>query len=59
MKLPKLAELKERERKGEIDLRYFDESGFSLMPYVPYAWRPIFLFLIRNPSLAIGYYGGT
>ena len=39
VKLPKLTELKEREKKGEIDLRYFDESGFSLMPYIPYAWQ--------------------
>nr|WP_276324172.1 transposase [Anaplasma marginale] len=22
-----------------MDLRYFDESGFSLTPYVPYAWQ--------------------
>ena len=39
VKLPKLAELKHQDKKGEIDLRYFDESGFSLIPYVPYAWQ--------------------
>ncbi len=55
VKLPKLASLKNQDKKGEIDLRYFDESGFSLIPSVPYAWRPMFLFLIRNPSIAIGY----
>jgi hypothetical protein len=27
--------------KGEIDFYYFDESGFSLEPCVPYAWQKI------------------
>ena len=27
------------DREGIIDLRYFDESGFCLVPYVPYAWQ--------------------
>ncbi len=26
---------------GEIDLEYFDESGFNLNPNLPYAWNPI------------------
>ena len=39
VKIPKLLELKEQERKGEIDLRYLDESGFSLMPCIPYGWQ--------------------
>lgn len=39
IKLPELIELKNRYKKGEIDLRYFDESGFSLVPYIPYAWQ--------------------
>ncbi|ACK64730.1 transposase (plasmid) [Rippkaea orientalis PCC 8801] len=39
VKMPKLLELKEQDKKGEIDLRYLDESGFSLMPYIPYAWQ--------------------
>ena len=39
IKLPRLEELKAQEKKGEIDLRYFDESGFSLMPYIPYGWQ--------------------
>lgn len=38
-KMPKLLELKEQDKKGEIDLRYLDESGFSLMPCIPYAWQ--------------------
>jgi len=39
VKIPKLLELKEQDKKGEIDLRYLDESGFSLLPYIPYAWQ--------------------
>lgn len=39
VKLPALAKLKEQEKRGEIDLRYLDESGFSLMPYIPYGWQ--------------------
>jgi transposase len=38
-KIPRLLELKEQDKKGEIDLRYFDESGFSLMPSIPYGWQ--------------------
>jgi transposase len=34
-------ELKKQQQAGEIDLYYFDESGFSLDPVVPYAWQPI------------------
>ncbi len=33
--------LKKQHRAGEIDLYYFDESGFSLDPVVPYAWQPV------------------
>ena len=38
MKLFRLKELVEQEKKGEIDLRYLDQTGFSLMPYIPYGW---------------------
>lgn len=31
--------LKQDEKDGLIDLCYFDESGFSLVPEVPYAWQ--------------------
>lgn len=41
VKIPRLAELKEQDKKGEIDLRYLDESGFSLLPYIPYGWQEI------------------
>jgi len=29
----------EKEKSGEIELWYYDESGFSLTPCVPYAWQ--------------------
>ena len=32
---------KSQEENGEIDLVYFDETGFTLVPVVPYAWQPI------------------
>lgn len=39
IKIPELLKLKEQDQKGEIDLRYLDESGFSLKPYIPYGWQ--------------------
>lgn len=33
--------LVEQADKGEIDFYYFDESGFTLEPCVPYAWQEI------------------
>jgi len=30
-----------QEKNEELDLYYFDESGFSLTPCVPYAWQKI------------------
>lgn len=39
IKIEKLNELKKLDKKGEIDLRYLDESGFSLTPYIPYGWQ--------------------
>jgi len=38
-KKSELAELKQQAERGEIDLYYVDESGFCLIPYVPYAWQ--------------------
>lgn len=35
-----LALLIEQSEQKEIDLFYFDESGFTLEPCVPYAWQP-------------------
>ncbi len=39
VKLPRLTELVEQDRIGKIDLRYLDQSGFSLTPYIPYGWQ--------------------
>ena len=36
-----LEELKKQDKEGVIDLYYFDESGFCLEPYVPYAWQEL------------------
>ena len=38
-KVEKLEQLKRQEEKGEIEIRYLDESGFCLIPYIPYAWQ--------------------
>jgi transposase len=38
-KQAQLETLKQLDTAGEIDLRYLDESGFCLVPYVPYAWQ--------------------
>ena len=38
-KKQELEDLKGQDEQGEIDLRYFDESGFCLEPYIPYAWQ--------------------
>jgi len=34
-----LEALQKQEDKGKIDLYYFDESGFTLDPSIPYAWQ--------------------
>lgn len=39
VKLPKLRGFLEQESKGEIEIRYLDQSGFSLTPYIPYGWQ--------------------
>ncbi len=36
-----LEALTQQAQQGRIDLYYFDESGFSLTPCVPYAWQPL------------------
>ena len=30
-----------QEENGDIDLYFFDESGFTLEPCIPYAWQPV------------------
>lgn len=39
LKLERLNQLKEQARKGEIELRYLDEAGLSLVPSIPYGWQ--------------------
>ena len=36
----KISILDQRRTQGEIDLLYFDGSGFCLTPSLPYAWQP-------------------
>lgn len=36
-----IKELKQLAQDGEFDLLYFDATGFSLVPSVPYAWQDI------------------
>lgn len=36
-----IAAFEKEQEKGEIDVVYFDGSGFNLTPCVPYAWQPI------------------
>lgn len=38
-KTAQLQELKRLEERGEISLYYLDETGFSLVPNVPYGWQ--------------------
>lgn len=40
IKKDNIEELKRKDKAGEIDLYFQDESGFSLTPSVPYAWQP-------------------
>lgn len=36
-----IKELKKHAEEGLIELFYFDETGFDLVPSIPYAWQPI------------------
>ncbi len=36
-----ITKLHEQEAAGEVAVYYFDESGFSLTPAVPYAWQAV------------------
>ncbi|NEO10997.1 MULTISPECIES: IS630 family transposase [unclassified Moorena] len=50
VKIPRLKELKEQAKKGEIELRYLDESGFSLKPDIPYGWQEKLKRITLNSS---------
>lgn len=41
VKQAQLEALKRLEESGEITLYYLDETGFCLIPYIPYGWQPI------------------
>ncbi len=49
--------LKQQEQQGKIDRFYFDESGFSLEPVVPYAWQSLGEYLeipaAKSPRLNV------
>jgi hypothetical protein len=38
-KQQELEGLKRQEDEGELDLYYYDEAGFCLLPNIPYAWQ--------------------
>jgi transposase len=38
-KKKEIKKLQEKEKRGEIDIYYVDETGFCLTPYIPYAWQ--------------------
>ena len=38
VKKQELENIQRQNNEGEIDLFYADGSGFSLIPYIPYAW---------------------
>jgi transposase len=40
-KQAQLEELQRLDARGEIELYYRDETGFCLIPYIPYGWQPI------------------
>lgn len=40
-KKAQLEEFKKLDEQGEIDLYYLDETGFCLIPSIPYAWQNI------------------
>jgi transposase len=40
-KKTQLEEFKKLDEQGKIDLYYLDETGFSLIPSIPYAWQNI------------------
>jgi len=41
IKQAELEALKRLDESGEIALYYLDETGFCLIPYIPYGWQPI------------------
>ena len=55
-KKAQLEELKRLDEQGKIDLYYLDETGFCLIPCVPYGWQEIgeyWLFRTYCPKMLI------
>jgi transposase len=56
-KKAQLEEFKRLEDEGEINLYYLDETGFSLIPNIPYGWQNIGEYLLiksrRSPRLNV------
>lgn len=56
-KKKKLSELKRLEDEGKINLYYLDETGFCLIPSVPYGWQDIGEYLTiksrRSPRINV------
>ena len=44
-KQQQLEELKRKDASGEIALYFMDESGFCLIPCIPYGWQPLGQYL--------------
>ncbi|MEM9217732.1 MAG: IS630 family transposase, partial [Cyanobacteria bacterium P01_F01_bin.150] len=40
-----LDDLKQKDDENIIELYFMDESGFCLIPYVPYGWQPLGQYL--------------
>jgi len=52
LKKKEIEALNQRSQNDEIDLYFGDESGFSLVPTVPYAWQPVGENVQVNSSLS-------
>lgn len=44
-KQAELEDLKQQDKANTIELYYIDESGFCLIPYIPYGWQPLGQYL--------------
>ncbi|BDA75856.1 hypothetical protein CAL7716_100220 (plasmid) [Calothrix sp. PCC 7716] len=58
-KKAQLEELKQLDSEGKIDLYYLDETGFCLIPSVPYGWQNIgeYLPILSNRSRRLNVLG--
>jgi len=56
-KQAQLEELKQLDEPGKIDLYYLDETGFCLIPCIPYGWQSLGEYLAipsrRSPRLNV------